>query len=140
MCIGGEEVGGVMVFGQAGVEQGGQGLGVFGGATVGAEVAAGVIFPELWGVASVLCDVCGDELAVGPVGVCPAKGGDAIWGGIRCAQLDGEVEEGFVGGGGIVAEGAIEVEEEGADVTVEGMRSLREGVHKGTECFVKEVF
>lgn len=111
----GEAVGGVVFFGQAGVDRGGQGLGVFFRASVGEEVAVGVVVPEFWSQASVLGYVLGDVFAVGPVGMCPTEGGNAGVGGVGCAELNRKVEEGFVGGGVIVAEGAIEVEEEGVD-------------------------
>lgn len=61
----------------------------------------------------------GEVVGVGPIGVCPAKGLVTVFGEVQGTEFNGVVEEGVVGGGAVVAEGVVEVEEDGLDVSID---------------------
>ncbi len=63
----------------------------------------------------------GEIVGVGPIGVCPAKGLVTVFGEVQGTEFNGVVEEGVVRGGAVVAEGVVEVKEDGLDVFIGGI-------------------
>lgn len=115
--VGGQGVGGGVLLSHEGVHLGSEGLRQRFRAAVGEEITVGEVLPEFGGKTAVLAQVLFDGLVdVGPISVCPALGLVPLSGEVGRAKLDGKVEEGFVRGWVIVAEGTVEVEEEGLDV------------------------